>query len=102
MHDLDSQFTFKVFNNFIQRLKICIIHSLSGHPETQESSETINKSIKSSIATLVQEGYNFKQALVIHKNLYNTTIHFSMEYSPAFFHLVNPCLTSLTSSNIPI
>lgn len=61
-----------MFNDFTLSLKFKIIHSSSGHPQTQGLSEWINMSIKSSITTLAQEGYNFQQALMIHNDLYNT------------------------------
>lgn len=86
MSDLGSQFTAHITNHFLKSLKVSLVHSSSGHPQTQGSSERINTSLKSSIATLANEGYNFKQALMIHKNLYNTTIHSSTGYSPAFLH----------------
>lgn len=86
MCDLGSQFTAQISNHFLKSLKISLVHSSSGHPQTNGSSERINTSIKSSIATLDKEGYNFKQALMIHKSIYNTTVHSSTGYSPAFLH----------------
>lgn len=86
MSDLGPQFTAQIFNHFMETLKISIVHSSSAHPQTQGSSERINTSIKSSIATLTKEGFNFKQAVMIHKSIYNTTVHSSTGYSPAFLH----------------
>ena len=86
MSGLGSQFTANIFNHFTKSMKISVVHSSSAHPQTQGSSERINTAIKTSVATLVKEGYNFKQALMIHKSIYNTTIHSSTGYTPAFLH----------------
>ena len=66
--------------------KIFLVHSSSGHPQTQGSSESINTSIKSAGTTLTKEGYYFEQVLMIYKNIYTTTIYSSTGYLPAFLH----------------
>lgn len=73
MTDLGSQFSSQVYNNVIQSLEISVIPSSSGHPQTRGSYQRINTSTKSTIITLDREIHNFKQALIIHKNLYNAT-----------------------------
>jgi hypothetical protein len=46
----------------------------------------VNRSIKYSIHTLLEEAYNFTQAVAIHKNLYNGSTHNSTNFSPNLLH----------------
>jgi transposase InsO family protein len=86
LSDLGKQFTSQIHEQFLKILGIKIAHSSAGHPQANAISERVNTSIKYSINTLLQEGYNFKQAIAIHKNLYNGSTHSSTNFSPNLLH----------------
>lgn len=86
LSDLGKQFTSQIYDQFHKILGIKIAHSSTGHPQANAISERVNRSIKYSIHTLLTEGYNFTQAVAIHKNLYNGSTHSSTKFSPNLLH----------------
>lgn len=84
--DLGTQFNSQVFHAINNELGIKIAHTTSGHPACNAVSERINTSIKSSLITLREQGMSLESALLIHQNVYNSTIHSSTGYSPFLLH----------------
>lgn len=86
LSDLGTQFTSQVYNKFNEMLGIKILHSSSAHPQSNAIAERVNASIKNSINILLMEGYNFEQAMLVHKSLYNGSKHSSTCFSPNLLH----------------
>lgn len=74
---------FKIFN---KSLGIKLVHSTPYHPQGNAISERINSSLRSSISTLLNEGHTLKTAVLIHKHLYNNSVHPATGYSPSLLH----------------
>ena len=56
------------------------------HPEANAVSERINTSIKSTIKSLMAEGYTFENATKIHENIYNSSFHYTIQSTPNKIH----------------
>ena len=84
--DLGSQFISEVFHTFNNSLGIKLIHASSARAQCNGQSERINTAIKSTILALEEEGHSFFNALRIHKNLYNGSIHSSSGFTPNQLH----------------
>ncbi|XP_035214374.1 uncharacterized protein K02A2.6-like [Stegodyphus dumicola] len=84
--DLGTQFTSLVFESITKSLGIKLSHCTPQRPECNAQSERVNTSIKTSLLTLHEKGVSFQNALLIHQNIYNGTIHPSTGYSPNILH----------------
>ncbi|XP_035206606.1 uncharacterized protein LOC118181543 [Stegodyphus dumicola] len=86
LRDLGTQFTSLVFESITKSLGIKLSHCTPQRPECNAQSERVNTSIKTSLLTLHEKGVSFQNALLIHQNIYNGTIHPSTGYSPNILH----------------
>lgn len=84
--DLGTQFTSECFDKFSELMGVKLIHTSSGHPEANAISERVNLSIKNSIKSLVSNGIDFKHAVLIHKAMYNSSVHNTVGFSPNAVH----------------
>lgn len=84
--DLGTQFCSETFEKINETLGIKLMHTSSGRPQCNAVSERVNLGIKTTILSLMQEGHSFVNALNIHKNLYNGSVHSSTGFTPNQLH----------------
>lgn len=82
LSDLGTQFNSEIFHTINSELGIKVIHTTSGHPQHNSVSERLNLAIKSSINTLREQGISIQSALLIHQQVYNSTVHPSTGFTP--------------------
>ena len=73
--DNGSQFKAHIFQEFNRMLGIKLKHTTVFHPQTNAVSEQLNTSVKSTVKSLLEDGYNFFNAIKIHQCIYNNTFH---------------------------
>lgn len=66
-----SQFTSDLFHAVCQKIKIYIKHTTVYNPLANGLSERINTQIKTTISTMMTEGYDVYTAMKIHQLIYN-------------------------------
>lgn len=86
LSDLGTQLTSDAFESLNRAIGIKLIHSSSGHPQANAVSERINSSIKSTIKTLIAQGISFQNAVLLHKALYNGSVHRTTKFTPNLIH----------------
>ena len=70
------------------------------HTQFNTVSERINMSIKSTVKSLMDDGYNFINAIKIHECMHNNTLHSTIKTSPNKIHF-SPSLSNIIDTFQP-
>ena len=97
--DNGTQFKSHIFKEFNHMLGINLKFITIRHPQANGVSERINKSIKSTVYALMEDGYSFTNAIRIHQMMYNASFHSTIKTTPNNIHFGRPLTNFMDTFN---